>query len=231
MGTTTTASVRETRSRTRLVGVEILPPVHAQSDDASSTAAESGSNSSSSANNTTVKSALAAAAAAVNRRNLGCSASASASTTITPSGSAGGSMTLPQYDTETTTVPIDRNYRYSVWVSYVEVYNEKLFDLLDAPVSDTGALHTGGGTSSGRPSGASGSNASPTKGGGCGGAGLAASFRITRSVRLRTSNWSIASSSNRGSGSRASDMGIAQQQQQHGGSSQHITLNRRLAAP
>ncbi|KAK0541049.1 hypothetical protein OC835_000369 [Tilletia horrida] len=220
--------LEDARIRPRgLVGVEILPPVHAQSDDASSTAEESGSISSSSANNTTVKSALAAAAAAANRRNPGRSASASASTTITPSGGAGGSMTLPQYDAETTTVPIDRNYRYSVWVSYVEVYNEKLFDLLDAAVGDSGAPYAGGGTSSGRSSGASGSNASPTKGGGGGGAGLAASFGITRSESLRTSNWSIASSSGRGSGSGASDMGIAQQQQQHGGSSQHITLNRR----
>ncbi|KAK0561043.1 hypothetical protein OC844_003417, partial [Tilletia horrida] len=67
--------LEDARIRPRgLVGVEILPPVHSQSDDASSTAEESGSNSSSSANNTTVKSALAAAAAAVNRRNPGRSA-------------------------------------------------------------------------------------------------------------------------------------------------------------
>ena len=30
-----------------------------------------------------------------------------------------------------TKVPVDRNLRYSVFVSYVEIYNEKLFDLLD----------------------------------------------------------------------------------------------------
>ncbi|SNX87686.1 related to Kinesin-like protein KIF23 [Melanopsichium pennsylvanicum] len=32
---------------------------------------------------------------------------------------------------DTTKVPVDRNLRYSVFVSYVEIYNEKLFDLLD----------------------------------------------------------------------------------------------------
>lgn len=41
--------------------------------------------------------------------------------------------TSAQFDHDTETkVKIDRNYRYSVWVSYVEVYNEKIFDLLDA---------------------------------------------------------------------------------------------------
>ncbi|PWN37267.1 kinesin-domain-containing protein [Meira miltonrushii] len=43
------------------------------------------------------------------------------------------SSTSAQFDRDTETkVKIDRNYRYSVWVSYVEVYNEKIFDLLDA---------------------------------------------------------------------------------------------------
>lgn len=37
------------------------------------------------------------------------------------------------YEVDETKVPVDRNLRYSVWVSYVEVYNEKLFDLLDVP--------------------------------------------------------------------------------------------------
>ncbi|SPO32785.1 related to Kinesin-like protein KIF23 [Ustilago trichophora] len=32
---------------------------------------------------------------------------------------------------DTTKIPVDRNLRYSVFVSYVEIYNEKLFDLLD----------------------------------------------------------------------------------------------------
>ncbi|KDQ13705.1 hypothetical protein BOTBODRAFT_133259 [Botryobasidium botryosum FD-172 SS1] len=29
-----------------------------------------------------------------------------------------------------TSLPVDRNYEYSIWVSYAEIYNEKIFDLL-----------------------------------------------------------------------------------------------------
>lgn len=36
-----------------------------------------------------------------------------------------------------TKVAVDRNLRYSVFVSYVEIYNEKLFDLLDASPGST----------------------------------------------------------------------------------------------
>ncbi|WFD31757.1 succinate--hydroxymethylglutarate CoA-transferase [Malassezia sp. CBS 17886] len=36
---------------------------------------------------------------------------------------------LPLSDTRV--LPVDRAFRYSVWVSYVEVYNEKLYDLLE----------------------------------------------------------------------------------------------------
>ncbi|KAN0063976.1 hypothetical protein ACQY0O_003582 [Thecaphora frezii] len=43
------------------------------------------------------------------------------------------------HDHDTTKIAVDRNLRYSVWVSYVEVYNEKLFDLLDAPTSPAAA--------------------------------------------------------------------------------------------
>ncbi|WFC99695.1 succinate--hydroxymethylglutarate CoA-transferase [Malassezia yamatoensis] len=42
------------------------------------------------------------------------------------------------FDTDTTqTVPVSNAFRYSVWVSYVEVYNEKLYDLLDTPPSNS----------------------------------------------------------------------------------------------
>lgn len=34
-----------------------------------------------------------------------------------------------------TVIKLDRNYEYSVWISYVEVYNEKVYDLL-ASVND-----------------------------------------------------------------------------------------------
>ncbi|KAF6766987.1 Kinesin, motor domain protein [Kalmanozyma brasiliensis GHG001] len=38
---------------------------------------------------------------------------------------------------DATKVPVDRNLRYSVFVSYVEIYNEKLFDLLDVSPGST----------------------------------------------------------------------------------------------
>ena len=37
----------------------------------------------------------------------------------------------PHWDVDPTTVPVSDAFRYSVWVSYVEVYNEKLYDLLE----------------------------------------------------------------------------------------------------
>lgn len=40
------------------------------------------------------------------------------------------STSLPHIK-DATILKVDRNLRYSVWVSYVEVYNEKFFDLLD----------------------------------------------------------------------------------------------------
>ncbi|KAH0445950.1 hypothetical protein IEQ34_025215 [Dendrobium chrysotoxum] len=77
-----------------------------------------------------------------------------------------------EYDT-TTKVRVDRNYRYSVWVSYVEVYNEKIFDLLDvAPPTTT-------------PS--SGLTAS-----------ISAAFGLSRSDSYRGSNWALAASSTNG---------------------------------
>ncbi|KAL4069405.1 kinesin-domain-containing protein [Scleroderma citrinum] len=33
-------------------------------------------------------------------------------------------------NTDPTVIKVDRNYEYSVWISYVEVYNEKVYDLL-----------------------------------------------------------------------------------------------------
>ena len=50
-----------------------------------------------------------------------------------------------------TTLDVDRNHEYAVWVSYTEVYNEKIYDLLSA-VSPTALnnprLHTAAGISS-----------------------------------------------------------------------------------
>ncbi|KAF9072744.1 P-loop containing nucleoside triphosphate hydrolase protein [Rhodocollybia butyracea] len=35
-------------------------------------------------------------------------------------------------DVDTTTLKLDRNYEYTIWLSYAEVYNEKVYDLLDS---------------------------------------------------------------------------------------------------
>lgn len=35
-------------------------------------------------------------------------------------------------DIDPTIITVDRNYEYTVWISYVEVYNEKVYDLLDS---------------------------------------------------------------------------------------------------
>lgn len=32
---------------------------------------------------------------------------------------------------DTTTLPVDPNCRYAVFISYLEIYNEKIYDLLD----------------------------------------------------------------------------------------------------
>jgi hypothetical protein len=51
--------------------------------------------------------------------------------------------------TDETVLPVDRNYEFAIWVSYAEVYNEKIFDLLstsDASASgDLSKSHTVGG--------------------------------------------------------------------------------------
>jgi kinesin family protein 20 len=38
---------------------------------------------------------------------------------------------------DSTVVKVDRNYEYTVWISYVEVYNEKVYDLLDSIKDET----------------------------------------------------------------------------------------------
>ena len=45
-------------------------------------------------------------------------------------------------DIDDTVLKVDRNYEYTIWLSYAEVYNEKVYDLLDN-VQDTSA-GTGG---------------------------------------------------------------------------------------
>ncbi|KAJ3841324.1 kinesin-like protein [Lentinula raphanica] len=36
------------------------------------------------------------------------------------------------FDVDTTALKLDRNYEYTIWLSYAEVYNEKVYDLLDS---------------------------------------------------------------------------------------------------
>ena len=45
---------------------------------------------------------------------------------------------LSEVDHDPTTLKVDRNYEYSIWLSYAEVYNEKIYDLL-TNVEDAGA--------------------------------------------------------------------------------------------
>lgn len=39
---------------------------------------------------------------------------------------------LSDLDTDSTTLKLDRNYEYTIWLSYAEVYNEKVYDLFDS---------------------------------------------------------------------------------------------------
>ena len=39
---------------------------------------------------------------------------------------------IPDLDIDTTVIPVDRNYEYTIWLSYAEVYNEKIYDLLES---------------------------------------------------------------------------------------------------
>ena len=39
-------------------------------------------------------------------------------------------------DVDPTILQIDRNFEYSIWLSYVEVYNEKVYDLLETVKDD-----------------------------------------------------------------------------------------------
>jgi len=50
-------------------------------------------------------------------------------------------MAEPEFDIDPTVVKVDRNYEYTIWISYAEVYNEKVYDLL-ASVKDESGVHT-----------------------------------------------------------------------------------------
>ncbi|KAI0308027.1 P-loop containing nucleoside triphosphate hydrolase protein [Multifurca ochricompacta] len=55
------------------------------------------------------------------------------------------SPVVSEADHDPTTLKIDRNYEYSIWLSYAEVYNEKIYDLLTNVEGD------GGGSSRSQP--------------------------------------------------------------------------------
>jgi kinesin family member 20 len=46
-------------------------------------------------------------------------------------------------DSDPTILKVDRNHEYTIWISYAEVYNEKVYDLLDSlnDESDFNAMH------------------------------------------------------------------------------------------
>lgn len=45
----------------------------------------------------------------------------------------------PDIDIDPTVLKVDRNYEYTIWLSYAEVYNEKVYDLLASAKDDSGA--------------------------------------------------------------------------------------------
>ncbi|TFK41288.1 P-loop containing nucleoside triphosphate hydrolase protein [Crucibulum laeve] len=49
----------------------------------------------------------------------------------------------PEFDIDPTTLKVDRNYEYTIWLSYAEVYNEKVYDLL-ASVKDGSNINANG---------------------------------------------------------------------------------------
>jgi hypothetical protein len=44
--------------------------------------------------------------------------------------------TASDTDVDPTILALDRNYEYSIWISYAEVYNEKVYDLLETVKDD-----------------------------------------------------------------------------------------------
>ncbi|KAG6910549.1 hypothetical protein DXG01_009499 [Tephrocybe rancida] len=46
-------------------------------------------------------------------------------------------------DVDPTVLKVDRNYEYTIWLSYAEVYNEKVYDLLESVKDDTNNVPSG----------------------------------------------------------------------------------------
>ena len=56
----------------------------------------------------------------------------------------------PEVEVDTTSVKVDRNYSYCVWLSYAEIYNEKVYDLLEN-VKDDSVIPNAGSNSRSAP--------------------------------------------------------------------------------
>jgi len=63
-------------------------------------------------------------------------------------------MNDPEFDVDPTAVAVDRNYEYTIWISYAEVYNEKIYDLL-ASVKEESNVYAEGATTLPRSGGKS----------------------------------------------------------------------------
>src|ERR1700721_496481 len=73
----------------------------------------------------------------VERSTSGSSVSAAVSLPLPPNEPALAQVfadhlnsTSSDLDIDPTVLKLDRNYEYNIWLSYAEVYNEKIFDLL-----------------------------------------------------------------------------------------------------
>lgn len=49
---------------------------------------------------------------------------------------------LSSQGTDSTSIKVDKNYEYSIWISYAEVYNDKVYDLLTSGSSDSEGTST-----------------------------------------------------------------------------------------
>jgi kinesin family protein 20 len=52
-------------------------------------------------------------------------------------------VTPSDADIDPTTLKVDRNYEYTIWISYAEVYNEKVYDLLTSVREDSSVAPDG----------------------------------------------------------------------------------------
>jgi kinesin family member 20 len=52
-------------------------------------------------------------------------------------------ISLSSDDIDSTSISLDRNYEYTIWLSYAEVYNEKVYDLLQDEEAQTSKATAG----------------------------------------------------------------------------------------